>query len=60
MSMVTYLNKIKTLHDTLAASNLEIDNIDVIHIVIDGIGMEYDPFVTSMNMLQTPSFDEIH
>jgi len=55
--MVTYLNKIKGLYDLLATSGRDVDNLDIINTVTDGLEAEYDGFITSMHMIKEVTFD---
>lgn len=60
MTIAEYLDKLKTLADALAATNHPIDDNHFIGLVLNGLGQEYAPVITSFDNRETPiSFDEL-
>ena len=48
LSMTDYLQKIKSLADSLAAAAQPIPELDLILHILGGLSPEYEPFVTSV------------
>ncbi|XP_026451202.1 uncharacterized protein LOC113351428 [Papaver somniferum] len=59
--MATYLGEIKKLTNQLSVSGSEISNDELMVLVLNGIGQEYNSFSTSICVKNPPIyFDELH
>lgn len=54
--MHDYLNNIKFFYDILVNIGRTIDNTDIINTSIDGLGAEYDSFVSSLHIRDSTNF----
>lgn len=60
MTVTEYLDKMKNLADALPAISHPVSDKDLITFILNGIGQEYAPVITSVDNRETPiTYDEL-
>ena len=58
--MLDYLLHAKSISNSLSATGAPLSNSNLIEYIIDGLGLEFKEFVTSLHFQSTIVFDDVY